>query len=340
MLFWRLRDLRIYSHAAIGIAVLALLGVDATVAGVRSGDAAQVVSIGGHEPHSRPIGRVAYADAVTSGHGVIWTLHCSRHAGRHCEVALGSPPKGVEASVLAVPRPASHLFYGAGRVWIAGGGRISAIDPRTHRIATLRLAGGTVASMAFRGSRAYAAVVGRDEVLAITPGRTLHPKVIAEHGGPRTVIAFPDAIEVANDEMNLVPIIFPRADTSFLAALQLGRPVIAAAGPHAAWVRRGRQLVRETLGPDNRPARKYIATPGRALRVVMAAGGGCYVSLASVRRRGIDLAYFSRKALSARHPTPTDVHVGRRVVDFALNPAGGVVYIDRTGALQRWVPAA
>jgi hypothetical protein len=344
MLFWRWRDLRLYSHVAIGIAVMALVVVDSTVAGVRGGDSPSPgPSIGGHQTVGRLIGRGSYADAVTSGHGEIWSLDCARSprgAGRRCFVAEIDPTDGTEVTSVQVPAPASSLFYGAGRVWLSGGPRLTAIDPRSGAVTSELLSGGTIRSMAFRGPRAYGAVVGRDEVLEITPGKRLQIKVIEEHGGPLVVTALRNAIEVSNAEMNLVPVIFPGTNTTFLAALQLGRPVVAAAGPQAAWVRRGHQLVRETLGSDDRPARKYVATPGRPLRVLMNSDGGCHVSLASVPRSRVAMAYFSPIALSASHPTPTDVHAGRRVVDFALDPTGGVVYVDHSGTLRRWDPAA
>jgi hypothetical protein len=339
MLFWRWRDLRLHGHVAIGIAVLALLAVDSTVVGARSGEAAPVMSIGGHPPPARLIGDGFLADAVTSGHGEIWTLRCfAPRPHRRCEVFEIDPSTGVEISAFLIPRPASNLFYGADRLWATGGGRITAIDPVSHHVATERRAGGTIRSMAFHGSTAYAAVVGRDEVLALTGGKRLRTKVIEEKGDPIAVVALPRAIEVTNRDMNLVPVILPGADTSFLATLQLGRPVIAAGGPHVVWVRRGHLLVRETVTRSSHPARQYVATPGAPLRVVTAGDGGCYVSLASVPRSRVNLAYFSRKALTARHPRPTDVHAGARLTDFALDPAGGVVFIDRSGALKRWEP--
>ena len=132
MLFWRLRDLRIYSHAAIGIAVLALLGVDATVAGVRSGDAAQVVSMGGHHA-SQPVGR---AGAVTGGRGKIWALVALGRGPKYHLRVIDPQTEQVVHSVLLAGR-LSHLFYGAGRVWAVGGQRISAVDPVTLRVASL-----------------------------------------------------------------------------------------------------------------------------------------------------------------------------------------------------------
>ncbi len=294
---------------------------------------------GAHPPVGAVAGARLVAQAVTSGHGSIWTLNCRVPRHGRCVVTKVDPRTEVAGPAVKVPRPASRLFYGAGHVWVAGGRRITAVAPATGAVATARLPGGPVDSMAFHGDRAYAAVNGHDQVAEITPGGVLKIRLIEERGGPRAVVGLRDAIEVTNGVMNLVPIIFPGADTTFLAALQLGRPVIGAAGPQAAWVRRGTHLVRETLGSDNRPARRYVATPGPPMRVVMAGDGGCYVSLPPMPRRRENLAYFSRKALEARHPSPTDVHVGRRVLDFALDPAGGVVFIDRRGALQRWVPA-
>jgi hypothetical protein len=340
MLFWRWRDLRLYSHAAIGFAALALVVVDASVAGVRAGAASPPTpapSVAAH-PHALGVGHGLRAEAVASGGGHIWVLAKRSQRGPVLVEEI-DPSSHQTITSIQVSGASSHVFYGAGRVWATGGTQISAVDPLGGRVSTIQLGGGTVRSMAFARSTAYAAVIGRDEVLAITGGKRLRTRTIEEHGGPLAVVAVPRAIEVTNNEMNLVPVILPGADTSFLAALQLGRPVIAAAGRRAAWVRRGRQLVRETLGADNRPARRYVATPGAPLRVVMAGDGGCYVSLTSVPRSRINLAYFSRKALSARHPRPTDVHAGARITDFALDPAGGVDFIDRSGALKRWEPA-
>src|SRR5262245_23702428 len=154
-MFWRPRDLGLRSHVAVGIAALALVIVDSVVAGTRGGVGASSPSIGGREPPLRMIGHAVVADAVTSGHDEIWTLHCFLpRRGRRCEVFELSPRNGIEVGDFFVPRPATSLFYGAGRLWVTGGRRISAIDPVTHRIATSRLAAGSVGSLAFRGSRA------------------------------------------------------------------------------------------------------------------------------------------------------------------------------------------
>ncbi|HVV74597.1 MAG TPA: hypothetical protein VHC43_01065 [Mycobacteriales bacterium] len=343
-LFWRWRDLRVHSHLAIAAGALILLLVDSTVAGVRAGSppaAAAPPSLASRHEVLSPR-RGLRGELVVSGSGWLWLL---ARDGKHAHSLEQVDPRTEQIhSSTRVAGPASYLFYGAGRVWVTGGSTIRALDPRSGRLSVLRAAGGTVRSMTFARSKAYAVVAGRDEVLAISPGRRLRAHTIVEHGGPSTAVALSDAIEITNHRANLVPVIFPRADTSFLAALQLGRAVIAAAGPQAAWVRRGHELVRETLsraaGSASRPARHYVDTLGRPEHVVMTADGGCYVSIGrtSGRARRTDVLYFSRSALRSRHPRPSAVHRGPHVRSLALDPAGGVVFTDAVGDLVRWVP--
>jgi hypothetical protein len=343
-MFWRLRDTGLRSHVVIGVAALALVVVDSVVAGSRgSGEAQAQPSIGGHQTPVA-VGHGSRAKAVASGHGRIWALVEVGRTGRYFVGEID--PRNDEAlDTIRVPGPASYVFYGAGHVWVSGRhgstARLSAIDPRTGRVLTLRLRGdGALSSMAFAGPTAYAAVVGRDEVLELTARKRLHAKAIEERGGPLAVVAVPHAIEVTNRDMNLVPIILRGADTTFLAALQLGRPVIAAAEGQAAWVRREDSLVRETLSASGRPARHYVPTHALPLEVVMTPAGGCYVAVATHkgRRPSPDLLYFTRAALSAGHPRPTAVHRGRQINHLALDPTGGVVYTDVTGRLNRWAP--
>lgn len=336
-LFWRWRDLGVYRHIALGVALAALLAVDVAVAGTRGADSSAAAP---SSPVSTKPVRLAprmHAVDVASGHGRLWVLTRKGRRGPYAVEEL-TADRLQQVRSFPVTEAATAVYYGAGRVWVVGKRSITVLDPAGGRTQSRRIEG-TIDSMAFARATAYAVAAGRGEVLTISPGRRLSIHSIEERGGPLALVAVTGAIEVTNQAMNLVPIILGGANTTFLAALQLGRPVIASAGDQAVWVRRGHQLVRETLGSDNRPARKYVATPGSPLQVVMTADGGCYVSLASTSKRRLDLAYFSRRALSARHPTPTDVRAGRRVADFALDPAGGVVLVDASGNLRRWVPA-
>lgn len=343
MLFWRWRDLRLHSHAAIGFAALALVVVDASVAGVRGGDrpptSVRPSATGFHQPKLY-VGHGLQAEAIASGGGRIWVL-ARRLAAGGDRLEEIDPRTEQTVSSTPVPRSAEHVFYGADRVWLTGRTRITVLDPRTKHVDTIQLSGGTLRSMAFAGSTAYAAVVSRDEVLEIKPGKQLRTKVIEEKGAPLTVVAVPRAIEVANNEMNLVPVILPGADTSFLATLQLGRPVIAAGDGRVVWVRRGHLLVRETLHRGAaRPARQYVDVHGIPLQVMMASDGGCYVMVRAAGRSQPSLLYFSRHSLRAANPKPSAVHRGRQVRDFAIDPAGGVAYVDAAGHLARWVPGA
>ncbi|HEX3900954.1 MAG TPA: hypothetical protein VHW74_17525 [Mycobacteriales bacterium] len=342
MLFWRWRDLRLYSHAAIGFAALALVVVDASVAGVRGNASSSPTPASSVAAHHQvlALGHGLHALAVASGGGRIWVL--AQH-GRHGSTAVAEIDPTTEQTVtsIQVPGAASHLFYGVGQVWVTGGTQISDVDPHGGHVRTIQLSGGTVSSMAFERSTAYAAVIGRDELLAVTVGKQLRTRTIEEKGGPLTVVAVPRAIEVTNDEMNLVPVIFPGADTSFLATLQLGRPVIASGGARVVWVRRRNLLVRETLRHGvSRPARQYLDVRGRPMQVTNTDDGGCYVTVSTARRSQPSLLYFSPQSLQAPHPKPTAVHRGRPVRSFAVDPAGGVAYVDVAGGLAKWVPSA
>jgi hypothetical protein len=208
-------------------------------------------------------------------------------------------------------------------------------------VVSLRLgSNAAVDSIAFHGRTGYAAVAGRDEVLALHAGNRLRVERHQELGGPTGVVAVEGAVQVTNASRNLVPIILRGADTSFLAAVSRVHPVLAAAGKRAVWVRSGHGLIRVSVTRDGVVTRKHVRTIHRVFDVHTTPAGGCYVSVANRRNRRThrNLLYFSSAALRAPHPAPTAIHHGREVNSLALDPAGGVVYVDNTGKLRHWVP--
>lgn len=351
-MFWRLRDLRVPGTVALGGAALALVVVDSVVAGTRGGSPAA--------PPAPPVPHVSarlgmlpgvITESVAAGRGRIWALVDKPSAHRDRFYVYGiDPATNAVRSTVRVPGPASYVFYGARHVWVSGGGdggapnsKISAVDPARLTIATVRLGrDSAVSSIAFHGSTAYAAAAGRDQVLAIKAGKRLRVKRIAERGGPIDVVAVHGAIEVTDGVRNLVPVILRGANTSFLAEVSRLRPVFAAAGRRAVWVRSARRLIRVSVVGGKVGVRTQVPTGSRVFGMVTTPGGGCYVAVAS---RGAhhprrNLLYFSPTALRARHPHPTAVHHGRTVNHLALDPAGGVVYADAAGKLRRWIPRA
>jgi hypothetical protein len=251
---------------------------------------------------------------------------------------------------LPVREPAAHIFYGAGRVWLTGSGRISAINPASGRVLTRTLDRGVnLTSMAFHDSSAYVADPRQDRVYRFTAGSRIAAHAIAERGGPRAVVTLSGAVQPTNAAKNLIPIIFGGANTSFLAEVSRLHPVIASAGTRAVWVRSGKGLTRITVPPggtirrgNNVASRQHFATDTRVRQLAMTTAGGVYVAIQNPHnvRSHRNLLYFSRAALEAHSPRPTASHRGRTAIDLAIDPAGGVVYADGTGKLWRWAPAA
>jgi hypothetical protein len=346
-MFWRLRD-SVPSYTAIGFALVALVAVDSTVAGSRTDGSsasaapaivqvAQGQSSHGLLPGVRTLG-------VASGHGEIWALVVQ---GSSYAVEEINPTTQRAGASYRMTSPASHIFYGAGRVWLTGANRVSALNPASGHFLTHRLGNGAkVSAMVFHGTTAYAALGGHDELLTLRPGRTFRAKLIAERGGPAAVVALSGAIQPTNRMKNLIPIIFRDANTSFLAEISRLRPVIASAGKRAVWVHSGKGLIRITVpsgGTIRRgndiASRQHFATDIRVRQIMMTPGGDSYVSAQNRGGRSHrNLLYFSRAALRAKKPVPTATHRGLAALGLALDPAGGVVYADRTGKLRRWVP--
>jgi hypothetical protein len=351
-MFWRLRD-SLPSHVAIGAALVVLVAVDATVAGTRDASDTPHYVAPTPAPHAarRHAGLLpgVTVESVTSGGGRIWALvdKPSARGDRMFVFQLDPTDYRVTATV-RVPGPADRVYYGAGRVWVSGGGdggspnvRISAFAPSVGDVVSLRLgSNAAVDSIAFHGRTGYAAVAGRDEVLALHAGRRLRVERRQELGGPTGVVAVEGAVQVTNASRNLVPIILRGADTSFLAEVSRIHPVLAAAGKRAVWVRSGHGLIRVSVTRGGVVTRKHVRTIHRVFEVRAAPGGGCYVSVTNRRnlRTHRNLLYFSPAALRSPHPAPTAIHHGREVNSLALNPAGGVVYVDNMGKLWDWVP--
>jgi hypothetical protein len=348
-MFWRLRDLGVPSYIAVGSALLALVVADSVTAGVRSdgSSAATPPAVVHLASGTRGLLAGAKAVSVASGRGEIWALAGpSSHAvaGRVAEEI--DPKTGRVLRSVPVPAPATYVFYGAHRVWVSGAGRVSAVNPSTGHVLTRSLGRGVaVQSMAFHGSRAYVADPGRDQIVTFTAGTQLRSKTVTELGGPRAVVELHGAIQPTNRVKNLVPVIFRGADTSFLAEVSRIRPVIASAAKRIVWVRRSDGLLRVTMSRAaargvSVARRQEVMTGSRVRQLAMTPGGGCYVAIENHhdRRSHRNLLYFSRAALRARRPHPTSVHRGHEARDLALDPAGGVVYADRTGKLVSWLP--
>ena len=351
-MFWRLRD-SLPSHVAIGAALVALLAVDATVAGTRDAgedaNLAQPLPVVQPAPHAGLLPGVE-VESVASGRGRIWVLVDRPDAGkdRFFVHQLDAANYRVMASV-RVPGPASHVYYGAGHVWVSGGGsggapgaRITAFVPPTGDLVTRRFGNGAaVDSIAFHGSTAYAAVPGRGEVLALKAGRTLRYQRHEERGGPTGVVAVEGAIQVTNSYRNLVPIILRGADTSFLAEVSRIHPVLASAGRRSVWVRSEHGLIRVSVSRGGNVQRKHVTTIHRVRDLLSTSDHGCFVAVTNHpdRMNHRNLLYFSPAALRSPHPKPTAIHHGHQVTRMALSPAGGVVYVDNRGKLWDWNPA-
>lgn len=332
-MFWRPRDLGLRSHVAVGIAALALVGVDASVAATRGGGGEAPTFSIADPATSFHLGPHLHAEGVASGHRRLWVL--VRHDPDHYRVEDLRPSNLETIRSIPVPSGATGIYFGAGRVWVSSAAAITAIDPASGRSQTHAL-GSTVDSMAFVGSTAYAVGTSPDELLAITAGHRLRVRSIEETGDPVAVVALSRAVEVAGRAANLVPVILPGANTSYLAALDLGQPIIGSAGPTAAWVARGRLLVLERLSASGRLARKYFRIPGHARRVLTDPRGGCYVAVGGAARPA--LLYIPRAAIRAELPRAFAIRRGAAIASFALDPVGGVVYTTFAGQLRRWIP--
>ncbi|HWC36441.1 MAG TPA: hypothetical protein VG650_16665 [Mycobacteriales bacterium] len=336
----------------IGFATVGVLALGAMVIGIRSGSPATARAFLPPRNSQIQVLPGGVVQSVDSGGRQIWALVDRPSAERdRLYVADVDAVTNRVHSLHRVPGPASMLYYDAGRVWVVGGGdgaapssRISVLDAVTGHVTTLRL--GTragIASMAFADSTAYAAVPSRDAVLAVTlSGGQLQARSIHVAGGPTSVVALKGVILPANRDRNLAPIwLEARKDAADVTALSQGVPAIAAAGRDGVWARTGQAIERETLDAGTAPAVVRLRPAYRPFDVVTARDGGCYVSLPnpSDLPSRADLFYYSASALAGGSPLPTSAHSGNEIKTLAADPVGGVVYVDYTGRLWRWVPA-
>ena len=331
---------------SLGYGALAVVVAGLTVVGVRTVPEAKAGPMYPPFTHHIAMTPGASVSSVASGAGAIWAI-VKPASGDLIRLAKIDPRTDNVKSWLDLPMPASQLYFGRGWLWASNGAgtRITAINALTGAVSSLHLTTGAVGSIASLGSTAYAVVAHRDEVLALTVDKgEIQTRRIHVAGGPTSIVALRGVVLPSNRSGTLEPIWVqpqqPHHAAFPVGALSSKLPVIAPAGVMSVWARSAGALEREGVGTHRHLFAVRLRPAHRPIAVVNARDGACYVAIRNFGGPSrANLFYYQSSRIAGGAPLPSQAHVGHQIRSLALDPLGGVVYVDARGQLWRWVPA-
>jgi hypothetical protein len=302
--------------------------------------------------------------AATAGGGFVWSLELTglgpgEAITSHTTsvVEQRDPATGAVLRTYPLTTPARGAAYGAGGLWVWGGGdkthpdtTVSVVEPSPGVVSTADLRQvAAIEGFGFAANHAYAfdarhGVYSLNETGsgAQVTGRRF-PGVVDVVGGHDTLFLLGDHRIVAQ---------YPVADgwhpdlDVFYGITIDGLPLVESA--KGFWTVQGRNLVQEDpqghqLGATVTPplfGNPTFSALSKPLAAVVDPAGGLYVAMSNDGGPRIEsLLYYSPAALRSSAPQPTAVHVGSEQAEtIALDPAGGVVWFA-AGGFGRWNPA-
>lgn len=285
-----------------------------------------------------------FANGVTAGDGVIWTIESrTTPAGARSFVVERNPVSGRVQGRYAVPESDDHIAFGFGKAWVWHDNT----DFAATAIATVDSAG-SVDSFRSRPAIALA-----DGAFTRDAAWFTEPEVNAVVRFPHGVLGAPLRLR-SNGARFVVPVssrsVLVAGRTSTLRELpgdrvvdsSLGAPtLLSPTSPYGIWIGHGRRLTYQSslhTGPT-----VTLTLPLTVAAVVGDPADGVYVATRSENPLDYDpyLVYYASSALLTSDPQPTARLDGLLQAEgMVADPAGGVVFVTNEGTVDAWNPSA
>lgn len=270
---------------------------------------------------------------------------------------------GAPVDLVRVPSPADYVLAGKPTTWVIGSSDngttswVTAIDSRSHGTMANRFDGRVFTYAATTADSLYV-------VAATSQGTEVDRFRVTADGNDielvsttrvsqdtSQVVATPDGHVWVHAGAKLVELVPTANGVDFGASGVWGTGAIFSATGDASgtlWAYDGGRVV--ALSPKLLQAGTSVAegtrvgVAGRPGQALSDANGGLYVAVVEPGdgwdgHKEIGVYYYSPTALRDGSTPVTDLLPGVQVISMAIDPAGGVDYVDDAGTLNHWDPA-
>jgi hypothetical protein len=289
------------------------------------------------------------------GFGSVWATPCCHYSTKSSWVDQLDPATGRRIARISVPGPITMIATGAGRIWVVGetsgdAATISAIDPTTQQVATLRASGSRspIAGIAFAANSAWVTLPLRAQVWRLTPPpersveTTMTKAVVTVTNAPSS-IATTGSGELwvgrgvtSSDELTRI---VPAAASGHLGqTAQWPGKILGSSGGVTLWVSSGPGRATQ-LNPTQRSQCPRCLARGNGIKTageitaVLQASRGLFV----VADNLVD--FYSFRAVESDATSPSSSITVDQAASIATD-GPGVVIGTSTSGLVHWIPAS
>jgi hypothetical protein len=346
--------------AAIGcivIAVVVAIVLPLAVVNGRTAGPRPIASTPTPAPHARSVLQTWAPDdgLATVGFGSVWATPCCHDSTKPSWVDQLDPATGRRIARISVPGPITMIAAGAGRIWAIGetsgdAATISAIDPTTQQVATLRASASRspIAGIAFAANSAWVTLPLRAQVWRLTPPpeRSVETAITK---GVVTVTDAPSSIattgsgelwvgrgENSSDELTRI---MPAAASGHLGqTAQWPGNILGSSGGVTLWVSSGPQRATQ-LNPAQRSRCPKCLARGNGIKAageitaVLQSSRGLFV----VADNLVD--FYSFRAVESDAASPSSSITVDQAGSIATDGPGVVIGTSSSG-LVHWIPAS